>query len=92
MDIGLWLSVWEIVEARYNEQGLHALDEDELLWLNLRRTIDEIEHNGLLGLYCADAQPPPQTLLTAWQAIGAEDMHNVFERAVALLPDRKSVV
>ena len=87
MDIGLWLPIWETVEKRCLKEGYAALDEDERLWLILRRAIDEVEHNGLLGLYCAVLSPQPAELLAAWQAIGAEDMYNVFERATALLPE-----
>jgi|GEM_PF-2235797 len=86
MEIGLWLPVWEMIERRYAEKGLGDLDEDERLWLVLRRAIDEVENDGLLGLFCAAKPPQPRELLAAWLAIGAEDMHNVFERATALLP------
>lgn len=87
MDIGLWLPLWELVEARRLELGESNLDDDERLWLYLRRVIDEVEDQGLLGLYCTELAPDPQRLAEFWLQIDAEEMANLFEQLQSMLPN-----
>ncbi|MDO4581251.1 MAG: DUF4375 domain-containing protein [Bacillota bacterium] len=86
MDIAVWLPVWEEIEKKSRAGA--QLSNDERTWYLLRSAIDEVEENGLFGFFCGDYSALSEQVITAWQAVGADEMANIFEQGVAALPNQ----
>ncbi|MCR4963769.1 MAG: DMP19 family protein [Firmicutes bacterium] len=84
MDIMIWEPLFRSLSQKKQAQGEHSLSKDERLWLLLRRHIDEVEENSVIGFYCGDQAFYVHDIIAAWQSLGMEEMANVFERGNAL--------
>lgn len=84
MDISAWLPLWEKLNVKLKKDGEFALSDDERLWLMLRKNIDDVEENSIIGFYCGEGAHRIGEIIDGWLSIGAEDMANIFERGNSL--------